>query len=358
MPPTKPTQRVAVALADEFQAMLWTARFEAQAFPPDYFGGRPPMDMRARQRHPRLARLSETACFWRAFAGFPKAAPRFTLFSGCLAPLAHRRVSGPKILYCHTPPRTLYDQRRFYLDSQPALRRPLYRAFLALFGAAYARAARAMDLVVANSANVAGRLERHLGIQAQVVHPPVRTADYVWRSQGDFFLSTARVDRLKRVETVVEAFAALPDKRLVVVSGGSELQAVRARAEGLPNVEVLGWVSPERLRELMGTCLATVYIPRDEDFGISPVESMAAGKPVIGVAEGGLLETVVDGETGILVPADPSPADVALAVRAMTPDAALAMRPACEARATAFDESVFRRSMRALVERTLAGAQA
>lgn len=350
-------ERVAVTLADTFRGILWTARFEADAFPPDYFGGRPPMDMRARQRHPRLARLSETACFWRCFARFPKSSPEFTIFSGCLAPLAHRRISGPKILYCHTPPRVLYDQRRFYLESQPLLKRPPYLAFLSLFERAYAKAVRTMDLVVANSRNVAGRLERHLGVAAEIVPPPVRTADFPWRSQGDFFLSTARVDRLKRVETVVEAFAALPDKRLVVVSGGSEWEAVRARAAALPNVEVLGWVSPERLRELMGACLATVYIPRDEDFGISPVESMAAGKPVIGVAEGGLLETVVDGETGILVPADPSPADVAAAVEALTPERALAMRPACQARAAGFDETVFREKMRLLVERTLAGQE-
>ena len=157
------------------------------------------------------------------------------------------------------------------------------------------------------------------------------------------------MDRLKRVETIVEAFTALPDKRLVVVSGGSELERVRVLAAPHANIEVRGWVSPEELRDLTGRCLATIYIPRDEDFGISPVESMAAGKPVIGVAEGGLLETVKDGQTGILIQANPRPAHVVDAVNAMTAERALTMREACEKRAAGYDEAAFREKMLGLI---------
>ena len=91
----------------------------------------------------------------------------------------------------------------------------------------------------------------------------------------------------------------------------------------------------------LGRCVATIYIPRDEDFGMAPIESMAAGKPVIAVAEGGLLETVVDGETGILIKADPSPDDVMQAVQKMPPERSKDMREACERRAKQFDKDVF-----------------
>jgi len=343
-------EKVAQTLAKMTGGILWTARFDQAAFPPDFFAGRPPMDMRAREKHPDLARWSETACQWRTFTEFPESAPPYAIFSGSLAPMAWRRISGKKILYCHTPPRILYDQREFYLKGQPAAKRPAYRAFLWAFERAYATAARAMDLIVANSQNVAHRLGGYLQLDSVIVPPPVRTADFTWTGQEDFFLSTARVDRLKRVEVIVEAFLNLPDKRLVVVSGGSELDRVRAMAAGAPNIEVRGWVSSEELRRLTGKCLATIYIPRDEDFGISPVESMAAGKPVIGVAEGGLLETILENRTGLLIRSNPGPGDVAGAVAAMTPELALRMREACVARAARFDEAAFTAKMRDLIE--------
>jgi len=343
-------ERVAQCLAEMTGGVTWTARYEAAAFPEDYFAGRPPLTMRALERYPDLAKYSETACFWKCFADLPPSHPPYAIFSGSLSLMAYRRVSGRKILYCHTPPRILYDQRDFYLKGQSPSRRPAYRAFLWAYEKAYARAARAMDVIVANSQNVAHRLGGFLQLDSVIVHPPVSTGSFPWIAQEDFYLSTARVDRLKRVEVIVEAFLSMPDKRLVVVSGGSELERVRKMAEGAPNIQVRGWVTPEELKDLMGRCLATVYIPRDEDFGISPVESMAAGKPVIGVAEGGLLETVADGKTGILVRPNPGAADVAGAVAAMTPEKALSMREDCLARAAKFDESVFRDKMRAVIE--------
>lgn len=346
-------EKVAQSLAELTGGILWTAQFNQAAFPQDFFAMRPPMDMRAREKYPDLARLSETACFWKCFAQFPRSNPPYSIFSGSLAPMAHERVTGKKILYCHTPPRILYDQRDYYLSSQPAAKRPAYKAFLWAFERAYAKAARSMDLIVSNSQNVAHRLGRYLQLDSEIVPPPVRTQDFTWLGQEGFYLSTARVDRLKRVETIVEAFLAMPDKRLVVVSGGSELERVRAMAANAPNIEVRGWVSAQDLRQLTGKCLATVYIPRDEDFGISPVESMAAGKPVIGVAEGGLLETVQENKTGILIQAGPRPEHVVQAVSSMTPELALSMRGACEARAAKFDESAFKAKMQRLIDGVL-----
>ena len=256
--------------------------------------------------------------------------------------------------YCHTPPRILYDHRDFYLARQPRLRRPLWRLLAGRYRRRYEAAVRAMDAVIANSETVRRRIRDFLGLDAVVVHPPVDTAAYQYKGQEPFYLSTARVDVLKRVDRVVAAFAAMPDKKLVVVSGGSELDRVRAMARGCPNIDIRGWTEAAELRRLIGTAVATIYIPRDEDFGISPVESMAAGKPVIGVREGGLTETVVHGETGVLLPPDPTPEDVARAVRALGPAEALAMREACQRRAAAFDTKVFVDNMRELARDVMA----
>ena len=348
-------EAVAVTLARAFAAGLVTGGYEPNAFPEGYFPT-PPRDLDARGRHPLAARLSMTLAMCRAFEGMPRLTTPLAIHSGALSLLAHARIDGPQILYCHTPPRILYDHHGFYLARQSVFRRPLYRLLLARYRRAYERAVAAMDTVVANSETVRRRIERFLGREAVVVHPPVNTAAFPNLGQEPFFLSTARVDVLKRVDVIVEAFRHLPDKRLVAVSGGSELGRIRDMAAGCPNIEIRGWTETAELRRLVGSCLATIYIPRDEDFGISPVESMAAGKPVVGVREGGLTETVLDGETGILLPPDPGPADVARAVAALTPQAAAAMRPACERRARAFDTRVFLEKMREVAEAAGRGA--
>ena len=276
------------------------------------------------------------------------------VYSGFYSPLAIRHHQGRQnIYYCHTPPRYLYDQRDFFFSLIPRWQRPVLSAFNSYFRPRYERAIREMDVVVANSDNVRKRIRKYLGIHAEIVHPPCDLKKFRWRKQGDFFLSTGRLDPLKRVDLVVKAFQKLPERKLVVVSGGGEFTRIKQLAQGCPNIDVRGWVDEENLQVLLGTCLATIYIPKDEDFGMSPVESMAAGKPVIGVAEGGLLETVVDGETGVLVPADEISVELlSQTINVLSQKAALNMRENCQTRAALFDRDIFLEKMRAIISKT------
>jgi len=264
------------------------------------------------------------------------------LYSGFYAPFAaHRQRAGRRVLYCHTPPRFAYDLREFFLRRYPAPLRPLASAFFDFVKREYEASLARMDTVVANSENVRGRLQRFCGVEAVVVNPPIDTERMRWIEAGDYYLSLARLAPYKRVDLVVRAFLAMPDRKLVVASGGPEEARLRSLAAGAANITFTGWTGDERLRDLIGRARAAIYVPRDEDFGMSPVEAMAAGKPVIGVAEGGVLETVVDGETGLLVPPDPAVDAIADAVRRLDGDAALAMRAACESRAARFATPVF-----------------
>ena len=249
--------------------------------------------------------------------------------------------------------------------------RPFLRGVMFLYRLAYERSVRRMDTIVTISETVRKRLKRYLGYDSLVIYPPCETERFQWIEEGNYFLSTARVDPLKRVDLIVRAFKEMPDKRLVVVSGGSDMANIKKMTEKTENIDVLGWVDDEKLCDLMGRCIATIYIPRDEDFGISPVESMAAGKPVIGVQEGGLLETVggsrgqVSGlrgqgsevgkgslitDCGVLVPKEPEVEHVIKAVEWMTPKRVLAMRGSCEERAKRFDTDLFLQKMRDLIE--------
>ena len=271
------------------------------------------------------------------------------LYSGFYAPFAvHRQRDGRRIYYCHTPPRFAYDLRGFFLARYPAPVRPLASAFFDHVKRHYEEALARMDTVVANSENVRGRLKRFCGVEAQVVHPPIDTERFRWIEAGDYYLSLARLAPYKRVDLVVQAFLAMPDRKLVVASGGPEEGRLRMLAAGATNIAFTGWTDDARLRDLVGRCRAAIYVPEDEDFGMSPVEAMAAGKPVIGVAEGGLLETVIDGETGLLVPPAPGVEALVEAVNRLDGARALAMREACEARAARFAAPRFLERMKAL----------
>ena len=249
---------------------------------------------------------------------------------------------GRSVIYCHSPPRYLFDQRDLLRRRVPATLRPLANALLRDFEQRYRSAIDRSDLILANSETVRARVQRYLHRDAQVVHPPVDTAAFRWLAAGDYFVSSARIAPLKRVEAIVRAFLRLPQQPLVVLSGGPDERRLRALAAGAANIRFTGWVSDAERSELIGRCRATIYVPVDEDFGLSPVESMAAGKPVIGVQEGGLCETVQHARTGLLLPPDFRRDDLCDAVGAMNAQRSRDMRDACERRAGDFSEARFR----------------
>ena len=276
------------------------------------------------------------------------------VYSGFYAPLAvGSHTGGTNIYYCHTPPRYIYDQRHFYFSNYPTWAAPALRALIAYHRKWYERAVNRMDQIVTNSFHVKKRIEAYLGLEACVVYPPCETDKYRWNGQGDYFLSAARLDPLKRVGIIVAAFKEMPDRRLVVISDGPELKKIRRSAAKYDNITVLGRVSDADYRRLIGECIATIYIPKDEDFGMTPIESMAAGKPVIGVNQGGLVETILQHETGLLLASDPTQGDVVQAVRWLDRKKAKRMMHDCQTQARRFDVAVFASKMNEIIHRGL-----
>jgi len=274
----------------------------------------------------------------------------WALFSGTNAPLAvHNHPAGANYYYCHTLPRFVYDLRDYYLQRYPLAVQPGLLALIAYVQPRYEQAIARMDTIIANSENVRSRLRRYLGRDAVVINPPCEVDYFQWGGQGGYYLSTARIEPFKRVDLLVETFKRMPDQRLIITSGGSQLLALRRLAADAPNITFTGWLDDAALRQLIGNAIATLYVAKDEDFGMSPVESMAAGKPVIGVAEGGLLETVLDGETGLLLPPELTAEAIANAVRTLNARRALTMREACERRARRFSREIFLEKMWAIL---------
>jgi len=272
------------------------------------------------------------------------------IYSGVYTPLSVTNNQANNILYCNTPPRFVYDKREFYLNTLPQWQASLFKYLLSYFKKQYEHSIVKMDRIIANSEHIQQRIKTHLGLSSEVIYPPCDTLRFEWLSQGDYYLSTARLDGLKRVEYIVRAFVQMPDKKLIVASGGSELEKLQRLAVDADNITFTNWISQQRLLELVNNCIATIYIPLDEDFGISPVESMAAGKPVIGVNEGGLKETIIDQETGFLLDGGGNLQEQLIdKILQLTGEKAKSMRESCECQAKNFSQELFLQRMRELL---------
>jgi len=204
--------------------------------------------------------------------------------------------------YVHTPVRYAWDQMNAYLRRSALARRgfgPLIRWQLHALRQWDQLSAQRVDHLVANSRFTARRISKFWGRKADVLHPPVAVDRFRWDGErDDIYLCLCRLVPYKRVDLVVEAFNRL-GLPLLVVGDGPE----RSRLEALagPNVTLLGRQSQQQVEALMSRCRAFVYAGL-EDFGIAPVEAMAAGAPVIGLGRGGLLDTVRCAASGLKDP--------------------------------------------------------
>ncbi len=221
--------------------------------------------------------------------------------SHCVAKMAKPRPGAHHVCYCHTPMRYIWDQYDSYFG--PGRASWPVRVTMRLLRPALQR----WDLTtlprvhrfIANSKNVSERIQRIYHRESVVIYPPT---DVDFFSQGtshrrsdDFYLLVSALAPYKRVELAIEALQHL-GRRLIIIGDGQQRKALRQMAGD--QVEFLGWGSSDDLRKHYAQARALLF-PGEEDFGIVPVEAMAAGCPVIALRKGGALETVVENQTGI-----------------------------------------------------------
>ena len=246
------------------------------------------------------------------------------------------------LCYCYTPMRYAWAMEGDYLRDFGLAGSPLAwlaRRQLARLRAWDRAAASRVTDIVAISRHVAGRIREAYGREAPVIYPPVDVDAFTLRAEKEpFYVVLGRLVPYKRTDAVVEAFRRMPSRRLVVIGDGPQRAAI---ARDLPpNVTLLGHAPHAVVVDHLRRARAFVYAG-EEDFGIAPVEAMACGTPVLALARGALLETVVDGQTGLFFPT-PDPQAIVEAVgrfEALSP----ALDPArCRARALEFSGAVYR----------------
>ena len=255
-----------------------------------------------------------------------------------------------KIYYCHTPPRYLYDKYEHHLSQKKWIKKMLFKLIVPVLRNNYLKNLELVDVIVSNSENVKARLKKYTWKDSIVIHPPVDTSNFVeWKSKG-YYLSYWRLTDIKRIDLIAKAFVKMPDKQLVIIYNPSDpyLEIIKNICLYKKNIKLVNakW---NEIAKWVWESLACIYIPKDEDFWMTPIESMSAWKPVLWVNEWWLKETIIDWKTWILLKPDFVIDDICDAVRTMDQKFCDSMKDDCIKKAKEFDLSIFIKSVGFLV---------
>lgn len=274
------------------------------------------------------------------------------VISSCAAEAKYVRT-GPKTLhicYCHTPVRYYWSDYEWRLHNLPFgmfnwLARMVFPLVVGLLRRIDYAAAQKVDVFIANSKHIQVRIKKYYHRDSTVIYPPVMTARLLKLPAGsrDYYLIVGRQVASKRLDVAIDAFNEL-DLPLKIVGAGEEINRQRPRAA--KNIEFLGRVSDEERDRLYAGAKGFVF-PPEEDFGIVPLEAMAAGTPVIAFNGGGAPEYVIDGQTGVLFD-EQKPASLVRAVRRF--ESMKFDEVTVRSRAKEYDVMLFRKQIRAFVD--------
>ncbi|MDP1509789.1 glycosyltransferase [Paenibacillus ottowii] len=201
------------------------------------------------------------------------------------------------ICYCHTPMRFAWDYDTYMArQSKSNLLKNMLKLYMNRLKTWDAKTSRNVDQFVANSSVVKRRILHYYQREADVIFPPINTSRFKRATSiGDYYLIVSRLVSYKRIDLAIEAFKR-NGLKLRIVGEGPDRKRLEAMAA--PNIEFLGRLEDEEVNKLMAECRALVF-PGEEDFGITPLEANAAGRPVIAFQGGGALDTIVPHVNGV-----------------------------------------------------------
>jgi len=218
----------------------------------------------------------------------------------------------PNLWYVYSPIRELYDLNKYIRENiVPSVYLGNINKYIFDAWVFYRKFLNRQDLkhvekIICISENVKNRVAKYLGRNSKIIYPPTETQKYFYKKTGDFWLSVNRLIGNKRIDMQLRAFAKIPNEKLVIVgsyenSKHFEVYARHCQKIKPKNVEMRSWISEKELAGLYANCKGFLTTAIDEDYGMTPVEAMASGKPVIAPNEGGYKETIINGKTGILI---------------------------------------------------------
>lgn len=260
----------------------------------------------------------------------------------------------PNLWYVYSPIRELYDLNKYIRENiVPGVYLKNLNKYIFDVWVFYRKFLNKRDLkhvqkIVCISENVKNRVKKYLNRDSEIIYPPTDTKKYYYKKNGNFWLSVNRLITNKRVDMQLKAFSNIIDEKLVIVgsyedSKHFEVYAKYCQKIKPKNVEMRAWISEKELIDLYANCKGFLTTAIDEDFGMTPVEAMASGKPVIAPNEGGYKETVINEKTGILID-DINENKLANAIKKLGKEIdenPLKYKTACQEQAKNFDVEIF-----------------
>ena len=214
----------------------------------------------------------------------------------------------PNLWYVHSPLNELWEYKDYVKkEILNWWKRPIFDLWVYINRKLSLYYSKYVDIWVCNSKNTQNRIKKYYKQTAEIIHPPILTLNYHFNPSKDYWLSVNRLIAHKRIDLQVKAFSRMPDEKLIIVGsyekGAAQFESYKKYIESIKtkNVEIINWVPQEALIELYSNCKGFITTARDEDFGMTPVEAMASGKPVIASNEGGYKETILNNKTGVLI---------------------------------------------------------
>ena len=240
------------------------------------------------------------------FPYMPMAFERFNLnkydvvlsSSSCCAKGVITKPETIHICYCHTPMRYAWEKRDEYTEGMGKLKKKLVNILLHYMRIWDVVSSKRVDYFIANSTTVQKRIKKYYGRDSVVIGAPVRCNLFnISETDGDYYFVVSRLVKYKRFDLAVQACKEL-GKKLVVIGDGPEREKLEKLAENNENIVFMGRQPDDVVKKYMQECKALLF-PGEEDFGIVPLEVQACGRPVIAYGKGGVLDTVIDGKTGV-----------------------------------------------------------
>lgn len=271
--------------------------------------------------------------------------------SHCVAKGVLTKADQLHICYCHSPIRYCWDMYNEYLEEShldKGFKSWLVRLMLHPIRQFDAIAGSRVDYYISNSDYVGQRIRKTYRRKATTIHPNIDISNFeLCNDKQEYYLASSRLVAYKKIDTIIEAFNQMPDKKLVVIGGGPNLEAYRKLAKD--NVTVMGYQPFEVLKDKMQHAKAFVFAA-DEDFGMIPIEAQSCGTPVIAYGHGGSLETVNGGKTGLFFN-EQTPEAIVEAVNKFESMGSQPFAPAdCRQWAEGFSEERFKREIKEFVE--------
>lgn len=271
--------------------------------------------------------------------------------SHCVAKGVLTKADQLHICYCHSPIRYCWDMYNEYLEEShldKGFKSWLVRLMLHPIRQFDAIAGNRVDYYISNSDYVGQRIRKTYRRKATTIHPNIDISNFeLCNDKQEYYLASSRLVAYKKIDTIIEAFNQMPEKKLVVIGGGPNLETYRKLAKD--NVTVMGYQPFDVLKDKMQHAKAFVFAA-DEDFGMIPIEAQSCGTPVIAYGHGGSLETVNGGKTGLFFN-EQTPEAIVEAVNRFEAMGSQPFAPAdCRQWAEGFSEERFKREIKEFVE--------